>query len=318
MPEIINTLFGRARNDTASSGEDVAATTTLQTDSPQPAEDVAETAPGADDVVESTEAEPAGFASADSDAEDSDAEDSDAEDSDAAAELDDDAADQADEDEPLAEATAETAAEESDEAAADEDVTDEAVADEVATDEVAVDEASTDEDLAPEAATEVADQDGESAEDIEPVAIEAEAEAEDAPVATETDADAETDAEIETDADDVDQAEPVVAPVAAETRPTAGTRGNITVGDEVVVKVVNIVAGKIDGVHSLDDGGISVEVDDGIATIKVSLVIVYGHAIKALAEQIRIDVIEAVEQFLGLDVAAVDVHVSDIHPPTAD
>jgi uncharacterized alkaline shock family protein YloU len=296
MPEIINALFGRAKNDTADSGEDVAASATAQTDSTQsdsadvvvtdetggtkaievaptetatvePAgdatttEDVAEgaeTAPSADGAVESIEAESTGPNPADSDPENSDHAD-----------------DQAD-DEPLAEATIETAAEESGEAA-------------------------TDEDLTQEAATAVPDEDGESAEDIEPAAVEAE----DAPVATET------------DADDVEQTEPVVEPATAETRPAAGTRGNITVGDGGVAKVVNIVAGKIDGVHSLDDEGISVEVNDDIATIKVSLVIEYGHAIKPLAEQIRIDVIEGVEQFLGLDVAAVDVHVSDIHPPTA-
>ncbi|MBP2327202.1 putative alkaline shock family protein YloU [Kibdelosporangium banguiense] len=158
-------------------------------------------------------------------------------------------------------------------------------------------EAATDEDLTPQAATEVDDQHGDSAENVEPVP----AEAEDTPVTTET------------DADDVEETEPVTA----ETRPAAGSRGNVTVGDGVVVKVVTIVAGKIEGVHSLDDGGISVEVDDDVATIKVSLVIEYGHAIKAVAEQIRIGVIEAVEQFLGLDVAAVDVHVSDIQPPAA-
>jgi uncharacterized alkaline shock family protein YloU len=70
-------------------------------------------------------------------------------------------------------------------------------------------------------------------------------------------------------------------------------------------------------VHSLAADGISVEVDGDVATIKVSLVIEFGHAVKALAEQVRTDVIEAVEQFLNFDVAAVDVHISDIHLPTA-
>jgi uncharacterized alkaline shock family protein YloU len=147
-----------------------------------------------------------------------------------------------------------------------------------------------------------------------------EAEAADAPVAVEADVEEEAEAPVvaEAEADDVETVplvEPAAEPVAAETRPAAGTRGTITVGEGVAAKVVNVVAGKVDGVHSIDDGGISVEVDDGIATIKVSLVVEYGHAIKALAEQIRVDVIEAVEQLLGLDVAAVDVHVSDIHLP---
>jgi uncharacterized alkaline shock family protein YloU len=78
-----------------------------------------------------------------------------------------------------------------------------------------------------------------------------------------------------------------------------------------------MVTRKTEGVHGLDDEGISVEVDGDIATIKVSLVVEFGHAVKALAEQIRINVIEAVEQFLSLDVAVVDVHVTDIHLPDA-
>lgn len=130
--------------------------------------------------------------------------------------------------------------------------------------------------------------------------------------------------------DDVDQAAPVVEPVVeivvepvaetatAETRPAAGMRGSTTIGDGVVAKIVTMVAGRTDGVHSIDDEGISVEADDDIATIRISLVVEYGHPIMALAARVRTDVIEAVEQFFSLDVAAVDIHVSDIHQPAAD
>ncbi|MFC4855866.1 Asp23/Gls24 family envelope stress response protein [Actinophytocola glycyrrhizae] len=108
---------------------------------------------------------------------------------------------------------------------------------------------------------------------------------------------------------------PVVA--AAEARPAARTRGNTTVADGVVSEVVNMVAREVDGVYRLDDEDISVTVDSDIATIRVALTVEHGHAVRTLAEQVRIDVIDAVEQFLGLDVAAVDVHVSDIHSPEA-
>jgi uncharacterized alkaline shock family protein YloU len=160
------------------------------------------------------------------------------------------------------------------------------------------DEAVTDKDVA-----EVADEDGGIPEEAESVAVESD----DAPVALAA----------ETDEDDIDPAEPVVEPVTAETRPAAGTRGSTTVDDGVVAKIVNMVARKAEGVHGLGDEGISVELDGDIATIKVSLVVEFGHAVKALAEQIRINVIEAVEQFLGLDVAVVDIHVTDIHLPDA-
>jgi uncharacterized alkaline shock family protein YloU len=105
---------------------------------------------------------------------------------------------------------------------------------------------------------------------------------------------------------------------ATEARPAAGTRGSTTVSDGVVTKIVTRVARKPEGVHSLADEDIAVEIDGDVVTIQASLVVEFGHAVKALAEQLRIDVIEAVEGFLGLDVAAVDVHVADIHFPDAD
>jgi uncharacterized alkaline shock family protein YloU len=112
-------------------------------------------------------------------------------------------------------------------------------------------------------------------------------------------------------------AEPATEPEEAGTRPAAGTRGSTTVADGVVTKIVTMVARKAEGVHELDEAGTSVDVDGEVATIAVTLVVVYGHPVKKLAEQLRIDVIEAVEDYLGLDVALVDVHIADIHVPDA-
>ncbi len=99
----------------------------------------------------------------------------------------------------------------------------------------------------------------------------------------------------------------------AEARPDAATRGNTTVADAVVSKVVTMVAGGVDGVHRLDHEDSEVAVDGRVAMIRISLVVEYGHAVTALARRIRTDVIDAVEQGLGLDVASVDIHVGDIH-----
>ncbi|MFI7673221.1 Asp23/Gls24 family envelope stress response protein [Actinophytocola sp. NPDC049390] len=98
-----------------------------------------------------------------------------------------------------------------------------------------------------------------------------------------------------------------------EARPEAGTRGNTTVSDAVVAKVVTMVAGEVDGVHRLDDEDSEVAVDGRVAMIRISLVVEYGQAVTALAKRIRADVVDAVEQGLGLDVASVDIHVGDIH-----
>ncbi len=103
----------------------------------------------------------------------------------------------------------------------------------------------------------------------------------------------------------------------AEARPDAATRGNTTVADAVVSKVVTMVAGDVDGVHRLDHEDSEVAVDGRVAMIRISLVVEYGHAVTALAKRIRTDVIDAVEQGLGLDVASVDIHVGAIHTEEA-
>lgn len=148
-------------------------------------------------------------------------------------------------------------------------------------------------------------------DEAEPIAVESD----DAPVAVAIEADEDDSAQAESVVEPA--AEPVVEPITAEARPAAGTRGSTTVGDGVVTKIVNLVARKAEGVHDLGDEGISVEVDGEVATIKVSLVVEFGHAVNPVAEQVRVNVVEAVEQFLGLDVAVVDVHVTDIHIPDA-
>lgn len=106
---------------------------------------------------------------------------------------------------------------------------------------------------------------------------------------------------------DVDQT------ATSEARPEPGTRGTTTVSDAVVVKVVTMVAGEVDGVHRLDDEDSEVAVDGRVAMIRISLVVEYGQAVTALAARIRTDVIDAVEEGLGLDVASVDIHVGDIY-----
>ncbi|MBP2185495.1 hypothetical protein [Amycolatopsis magusensis] len=58
--------------------------------------------------------------------------------------------------------------------------------------------------------------------------------------------------------------------------------------DVVVAKVVNMVARKAEGVHDLGES-VSTGIDGDIATIKISLVVEFGHPVKALAEQLRVD-----------------------------
>ncbi|HET6705291.1 Asp23/Gls24 family envelope stress response protein, partial [Amycolatopsis sp.] len=117
-------------------------------------------------------------------------------------------------------------------------------------------------------------------------------------------------------------AEPVAEPVAeaepAAARPAAGSRGSTTIADGVVGKIVLRIAGRTEGVHSVAEDDVKVELADDVAWVTIPVVIEFGHAVKALGEQLRVAVIDAVEQYLGLDVEVVDVHVTDIHFPEAD
>lgn len=166
-------------------------------------------------------------------------------------------------------------------------------------------------------AEDTADADADSVEAEEDATDE---ESDEAVAAEESEEDTET-AE-EAVADETEAAEeapvPVVAETEADSRPAAGTRGSTTVADGVVSKIVIRVARKAEGVYELDEAGTSVEVEGEVATIAVTLVVEFGRAVKALAEQIRVQLVEAVEDYLGLEVASVDVHVADIHFPDAD
>ncbi|MBE1876215.1 Asp23/Gls24 family envelope stress response protein [Myceligenerans pegani] len=110
-----------------------------------------------------------------------------------------------------------------------------------------------------------------------------------------------------------DAAAPSAETGAAGTRPSAHLRGDTTVSDGVVTKLVNAVAARVEGVHALDGAG--VEVVDDVATITVSFVAEYGSPIRPVATRVRTDVIEAAEGLLDLDVEAVHVTVSDLHTP---
>ncbi|MEV4053152.1 Asp23/Gls24 family envelope stress response protein [Amycolatopsis sp. NPDC049688] len=224
---------------------------------------------------------------------------------------------------PEAEATTETAeaATEDDSAGTDDSEEDgdedaEAVAETEDSGEAATDTDAADEDAA---ATEDDDTDPNTAEDeteAEPVA-EAEKPA-DEPVAEAEEPADEPVAEAEPAAEAEPVAEAVTEDAPAAGRPAAGTRGSTTVADGVVGKIVLRIAARTEGVHSVDESGITVELADEVAWITIPLVLEFGHAVKAVGEQVRVAVIGAVEQYLGLDVEVVDVHVTDIHFPEAD
>jgi len=116
--------------------------------------------------------------------------------------------------------------------------------------------------------------------------------------------------------------------------------GDTTIADTVVAKIAGIAAREVAGVFAMGNaarraignlaqripggtqsnvtGGVSVEKGERETAIDISVVVEYGAAIVTVSEQIRENVISAVEFGTGLDVVAVNVNVTDVHLPDDD
>ena len=64
--------------------------------------------------------------------------------------------------------------------------------------------------------------------------------------------------------------------------------------------------------------GVTVQVNNAVATIEVAIIAEYGVAIHELAEAIRRNIMNAVERMTGLGVERVDVVVHDVKLPKED
>ena len=115
-------------------------------------------------------------------------------------------------------------------------------------------------------------------------------------------------------------------------------RGTTTIADEVVEKIAGIATREVPGVHDLGgdvarvfaglreriglgdsdddtDRGIKVRLEGRRATVDITLVIEYGFVVHSVTDKVRANVIGAVENLLGLEVAEVNIRVDDVHVP---
>ena len=111
--------------------------------------------------------------------------------------------------------------------------------------------------------------------------------------------------------------------------------GTTRIDDVVVSKIAGIAAREVSGVAALGGGGarmmgsiresfgasedvrqgVTVEVNNGTASIDIAIIAEYGVAIHELAEAIRRNLRNAVERMTGLSVDRVDVVVHDVKLP---
>jgi len=118
-------------------------------------------------------------------------------------------------------------------------------------------------------------------------------------------------------------------------------RGDTLIADTVVAKIAGIATREVPGVYAMGTaarralgslsqripggssqasvtGGVSVEKGESQTAVVVSVVVEYGAPVVSVSEQIRENIIAAVEHGTGLEVVSVDVSVTDVHLPEDD
>ena len=120
--------------------------------------------------------------------------------------------------------------------------------------------------------------------------------------------------------------------------PLQSERGNTTINDSVVAKIAGIAAHEVGGVRmgggttqaiggllsnvpgvggdgSSQSRGVSVEVGEVETAIDATLTVEYGRSIPQVAEAVRRNIINRIENLVGLRVTEVNITVNDVFFP---
>ena len=119
--------------------------------------------------------------------------------------------------------------------------------------------------------------------------------------------------------------------------PLQTERGGTRIEDSVVAKIAGIAAQEVEGVRmgggttqalggfissvtgsgtgGSQSRGVSVEVGEVEAAVDVTMTVEYGKSIPQIAETVRRNVINRVENLVGLNVTEVNISVSDVFFP---
>ncbi|ACZ43516.1 protein of unknown function DUF322 [Thermobaculum terrenum ATCC BAA-798] len=122
--------------------------------------------------------------------------------------------------------------------------------------------------------------------------------------------------------------------ITESTSPLQTERGKTTIEDVVVAKIAGMAAQEVEGVHMGGGAsraigglveratgspsvtrGVHVEVGEQEAAIDLNLAVDYGIAIPAVAEAVRRNIINRVENLVGLKVTEVNITVNDVILP---
>jgi len=125
--------------------------------------------------------------------------------------------------------------------------------------------------------------------------------------------------------------------MTSSTVSNASVSGKTTIVDPVVAKIAGLAAREVPGVHALGGGaarligtvrdaigntdhsqGVRVEVGETQVAADVTIVVDYPTPLQTVANNVRTAVATAVTELIGMDVAEINVTVSDVHMPGED
>ncbi len=127
------------------------------------------------------------------------------------------------------------------------------------------------------------------------------------------------------------------SPVVPSTEPDVVRIGTTTIEDAVVAKIAGIAAREVNGVHALGGGaarmvgairdalnttdlsqGVRVEVGETQVAVDVTIVAEYPVSLQLVADEVRAAVHRAMVEYVGLEVAEINVTIDDVHVPTEE
>lgn len=119
--------------------------------------------------------------------------------------------------------------------------------------------------------------------------------------------------------------------------PTGVAAGKTIVVDPVVAKIAGIAAREVPGVYALGGGvarivgsvrdaigntdlsqGVKVEVGETQVAADITITVEYPQHLHEVAQAVRVAVADAIERLIGMEVAEINVTVSDVHIPGDD
>jgi uncharacterized alkaline shock family protein YloU len=110
--------------------------------------------------------------------------------------------------------------------------------------------------------------------------------------------------------------------------------GKVTIAPEVLVTIAHLTAKAVPHVYEMSDdwardvnrffgdmrvgNGVQVRVEDGRVSVDLYIVVEPDVSMLQLGRRIQQEVIRAIEEMVGMEVKAVNVHIDDVHYPLAE